>query len=437
MNSPHLDRFTGRHINSWYAASCGDMPTFSPLPAELTSCDVCIIGAGFTGLSCALELAEHGLQVRVIEGGLIGYGASGRNGGQLLHGFACSTAVIANQLGDEAARQCWQMSRQAVTRVAERIQRYQIDCDLNWGAITTASTSRQLHQLALLHQQLERFDYHQSRVLNQQTLLEQVNSQAYCGGLLDTGCGHLHPLRYVQGLARAASQAGARIHETSRASRIRQHHGKVLVDCDQGGCIQADRLVLACNVDIGSLNAGLAQRFLPVISHIIATEPLPESLTRSLLPGNAAVCDSNHVLNYYRLSSDRRMLFGGRLKNPSAPPEQIAEQRRYQLARIFPALAHCRIDYSWGGMIDIALNKAPQFGRLESNIYYAQGFAGHGVALTGLAGELIAQAILQDSSGFDLFSRIKSPRIFLHSFSSAALIRCGIAFYRLRDRLGI
>jgi gamma-glutamylputrescine oxidase len=437
MHSPHLSQFSGRHINSWYAASSPDPQPYAPLAPEQNLTEVCVIGGGFTGLSCALELAERGVQVTLLEGGLVGYGASGRNGGQILHGFACPLDLITRQLGTEAAQQCWQMSQQAVTDLGARIARHQIDCDLSWGALTTASTSRQFNHLRGVQQQLQQLNYANTRLLSAPQLLEQIDSPAYCGGLFDPGGGHLHPLRYAQGLALAARQAGAVIHEQTRATRITESNGQVCIHSDNGGQIQAQHLVLACNVDIGLLDSRLAQRFLPVISHIIATEPLPETLAQQLLPHNAAVCDSNHVLNYFRLSSDRRMLFGGRLKNASATPARIAEQRRHDMAHIFPALAHCRIDYSWGGAIDIGLNKAPQFGRINPKIYYAQGFAGHGVALTGLAGQLIAQAILQQSSGFDLFARIKAPYIPLHRFSAAALVRCGIAFYRLRDRLGV
>lgn len=436
MISPHLSQFNGRHIDSWYAASCTHDITFTPLGPEAANADVCIIGAGFTGLSCALALAEQGVQVTVLEGGLVGFGASGRNGGQVLHGFACPTDLIKRQLGDTAARLCWEMSQHAVGQLAQRVERHNIDCSLTWGYLTAASTAKQLKHLQQIEQQLHDYNYHQTRLLSQTELAQQINSQAYVGGLFDAGCGHLHPLCYAQGLAQAAAEAGVTIYEQTRAIKIDTRTDSVQISCGDGGQITAKHLVLACNVDIGGLDADLGRRFLPVISHIIATQPLSIEHCKRLLPNNAAVCDSNHVLNYYRLSNDQRMLFGGRLKSPSADPISITQQRRAELAQIFPSLANTRIDYSWGGYIDIGLNKAPQFGRKNQLIYYAQGFAGHGVALTGLAGQLIADAILQESAGFDLFAQIKSPPIPLHKLTASALIRCGVAFYRLRDRLG-
>jgi len=308
---------------------------------------------------------------------------------------------------------------------------------LRWGYLTAASTQRQMNALREQEQTLQRYDYHQTQLLTKSELAQQIVSPAYIGGLHDTGCGHLHPLRYAQGLARAAHQAGVKIHEQSRASKITPSSDLITIQTASGGQVRAQRLVLACNVDIGALDRPLAQRFLPVMSHIVATEPLSNELASQLLPSNTAVCDSNHVLNYFRLSSDRRMLFGGRLKHPQAGDAHIRQERQAELARIFPLLANSRIDYSWGGYIDMGLNKTPQFGQSHPRIYYAQGFAGHGVALTGLAGQLIAQAIHQENAGFDLFARLKSRAIPLHRYSAAPLVRLGVMFYRMRDRLGL
>lgn len=436
--TPHLDLFQGRHPASWYAATAEAERQYPKLgPDESVEADVCVIGGGFTGLNCALELATRGIRTVLIEGGLIGHGASGRNGGQILHGFACSTETLARQIGADAAHQCWALSLEGVDRIARQVERYGIDCDLHWGYVTTASHPRQMRQLAAWQDALVRLGYRRTHLVEGAALREDIDSPAYIGGLHDSGCGHLHPLRYAQGLARAAQTLGVQVFEDTRAVRIEPGARRVEVRTAQGGSIRAQHLVLACNVDIAGLEPRLARRFLPVWSHIIATEPLDVETASRLLPRQAAICDSQHVLSYFRLSSDRRMLFGGRLKRQHSTPEGIAAERRAELAKIFPDLAGCRIDYSWGGYIDLGLNKAPQFGRLPERVYYAQGFAGHGVALSGLAGQLIAEAIDTGSAGFDLFSRLRPPPIPLHGLLATPLVRLGVAFYRLCDRLGV
>jgi gamma-glutamylputrescine oxidase len=434
----HLDRFQGHHVESWYAATAESDRVYPKLGAEESiEADVCVIGGGLTGLNCALELAERGIDTVLLEGGLIGYGASGRNGGQILHGFACPLSTIERELGRDAARLCWNLSIDGVTRIADQVRRYDIDCDLRWGYVTAAANARQMRGLAASRDALQRQGYGKARLIEGEALREELDSPAYIGGLRDDGCGHLHPLRYTQGLARAAQAQGVRIFEQSRVVRADTARQRIELVCDNGAKIRTQQLVFACNVDVGALSTPLGQRFLPVWSHIIATEPLPVETACRLLPRQAAICDSNHVLNYFRLSSDRRMLFGGRLKRQRNTPAGIAAERSRELARIFPDLAECRIDYSWGGYIDMGLDKAPQFGRLAPRVYYAQGFAGHGVALTGLAGQLIAETIDSGSAGFDLFAQLRPPRIPLHALTAKPLVDIGVACYRLCDRLGV
>ncbi|WP_215781205.1 FAD-binding oxidoreductase [Paludibacterium sp. B53371] len=434
--APHLDTFQGQHIDSWYAHSAGTPASYPALENHTLDTAVCIIGAGLTGVSAALSLAERGIPCVLLEGGLVGFGASGRSGGQVLHGYACPHALLVRHLGAAGARLSWDLSLQGVALLKSRIERHQIDCQLHWGYVTVAETRRQLKGLADWQQLLQQLDYGRTELLQGAALREQIDSPAYLGGLYDPGCGHLHPLRYTQGLARAASTQGARLFERSRVTQIVTDARGVQVQTAQGGTVRAEHLILATNVDVGALRPDLARRFLPVQSHIIATAPLAPELHASLLPRHAAICDSRHVLNYFRLSDDGRMLFGGRLKRPQGDQASIRAERQAELVRIFPQLAGTPIEYSWGGLIDMGLNKAPQFGRLSERILYAQGFAGHGVALTGLAGELMARSIEQDTSGFDLLSGLPVAPIPLRGLADNALIRMGVAFYRLRDRLG-
>ncbi|MBV8048175.1 MAG: FAD-binding oxidoreductase, partial [Paludibacterium sp.] len=282
--APHLDAFHGRHAPSWYADSLNDTLDFPALAAQTLDTDVCVVGGGLTGLSTALELAEQGVRVVLLEGALIGFGASGRNGGQVLHGFACPTSRLARQLGAAGAQRCWELSLEGVAALKARVARYAIDCDLRWGYVTVAENPRQLRALQDWRATLLRLGYRHTQLLTGAALSEEIDSPAYIGGLHDSGCGSLHPLRYTRGLARAAAGLGAQLFERTRVARIVEQAGRATVHTADGGTVHADRLVLACNVDVAALRPGLAQRFLTVASHIIATEPLPVALRARLLP---------------------------------------------------------------------------------------------------------------------------------------------------------
>lgn len=433
--APHLSQFDGHHVDSWYAASAPQQERYPALEG-VVKCDVCVAGGGFTGLSAALALAEKGLSVALLEGALIGFGASGRNGGQVLHGFASPMRLFEQQLGGRAARQCWDVSLEGVALIANRAHRHGIDCDLHWGFLTTARNKKQRQALAAWQAQLERYGYHDSQWLDQAALREHIDSPRYNAALYDAGCGHLHPLKYVQGLARAAHAAGVRMFERTAVASVDEDRRGLQIGTSNGW-VRADKLVLACNVDNGGILPALRRTILPVTSHIIATEPLPEALASKLLPTGAAVCDSDHVLDYFRLSADRRLLFGGRVKHDNGNPNQLVDERRAKLARVFPQLANCRIDYAWGGHVDMGLNKLPQFGRHSSRIYYAQGFAGHGVALTGMAGQLMADAIAGDIGRFDVFARLRHRQVPVPASMEESLIRLGVMYHRVRDALGL
>lgn len=432
--APHLTDFKGFPLHSWYSDEARFTERY-PLLQSALDVDVAVIGGGFTGLSSALTLAEKGLSVALLEGALIGYGASGRNGGQVLHGFAAPQSQLRKQLGESMARQCWELSLAGVDLLAERITQHKIDCHLHWGYLTTASTPHQIAQLQGWQQQLADYGHNDTQWLDEAELAQHIHSPAYRAGLYDRRCGHIQPLRYAQGLARAASQLGVNIFEASPAVALEETAHAVTIRTARG-LIRAGTAILACNVDIGRLRPTLRRRFVPVASHIIATEPLGQEHARQLLPGNAAVCDSNHLLDYFRLTPDHRLLFGGRAHRPERHESFVIQERQRKLGSIFPSLASCKIDYSWHGYIDIGLNKLPQLGREGQRVYYAQGFAGHGVALSGLAGWLIANAITGTSKDFDLLAALPESRLPLPLALQNSLVRLATLYYRLRDKLG-
>ena len=433
-HAPHLAQFDGHHISSWYAATAPARERY-PLLNEVVRCDVCVIGAGLTGLSCALALAEKGLSVTLLEGALVGFGASGRNGGQILHGFAAPMRTFEKQLGGRAARQCWDASLEGVSLIANRAHQHQIDCELQWGFLTTASNRHQQRALQAQQRQLQAYGYHDAQWLEGKALAEHIRSPRYGAALYDSGCGHLHPLKYTQGLARAASRAGVRLFEHSPVTSIDEDRHGLQIGTPKGW-VNAQHVVLACNVDIGALQAQLRRSILPVLSHIIATAPMPAELANSLLPGRAAVCDSNKLLDYFRLTPDHRLLYGGRLRRLHSSPQAIIGERLAQLAGIFPALRDCHIDYSWSGHVDIGPARLPQIGRQGQRIYHAQGFAGHGLALSGMAGQLMAEAIAGDIGRFDVFNKLYVHPFPLPASLEDSMIRLGTLYYRLRDALG-
>ncbi|TCP13047.1 gamma-glutamylputrescine oxidase [Crenobacter luteus] len=427
-------QFAGReHVESWYAASAG---SFTPRPrlGESLTADVCVVGAGYTGLSAALELAERGYRVVVLEGARVGWGASGRNGGQVLSDLACGMNLVRDELGQDAAREIWNMTREAVELVGQRCAKYDIDAELVWGYFHAALKERQLREQAAWQEDAARhYGYDRFELVGRDRLPEMVASERYVGGLFEPDAGHLHPLKYAQGLARAAEAAGVRIFEHSAVSGIvpgatvRVAVGKLEV--------RAESVVLAGNTYLGQLVPELDKKIMPVGTYLIATEPLGEARARALIPKNLAVCDANFVLDYFRFSRDTRLLFGGRVSYTGMTPVGLRDAMRRSMLKVFPGLADAKVEYDWGGFVDITMNRAPHFGRVQPNVFFAQGFSGHGVALTGLAGRLMAEAIDGEPERFDLFARLSH-----RSFPGGALLRTpallmATSYYRLRDYL--
>ena len=418
---------------SWYADSA---PRLAPQPALRgeVSAEVCVIGGGYTGLSTALELAERGVSVVLLEGARLGWAASGRNGGQVLSDLACGMDAVRAELGAEAARAIWAMTQEAARMVGERCQRYAIDADLHWGYLHAAVKPRKLRELADWQARAARdYGYEALRLVEQAGLSALVDSPRYVGGLFDPNCGHLHPLKYALGLARAALAAGVRVYEHSPALRIEP--GASVTVVGEQGRVRAEQVVLAGNCHLGGLAPTLRTRIMPVGTYIIATAPLGEARARQLLPGDDAVSDCHFVLDYFRRSADHRLLFGGKVSYSGLPPANLKAAMRRDMLRVFPQLADVAIDSGWGGFVDITRSRAPDFGQLADNIWFAQGFSGHGVALTGLAGRLIAEAIVGQPQRLAWFQRFRHAHFPGGRWLRTPALVLGMAYYRLRDWL--
>lgn len=423
--------------NSYYEASVTRPHSSEPL-AESAIADVCVIGGGYAGLSSALELGLRGYSVVLLEAQRIGWGASGRNGGQAIVGFGeDGEEAIEKQFAREDARRAWDISVEGLNLLRERIARFNIDCDYTPGFLNVAirpSKSRALHQYVRHLQAL--YDY-PMQWLGREEIGNWLRSERFCAGAYDPNSGHLHPLKYCLGLAEAARDAGVRIHENSPVYVI-QRGSKPVVKTGQGE-VRCDFVVLAGNVYLGEYGDDIApelmSRIMPVGTYMIATEPMEKARADALMPYRPAVSDNNFILDYFRLSADHRLLFGaGDSYSGVTPPNLVARIRRRMLD-VFPQLEDLAITYAWGGFVDMTLNMAPNFGRLGNNIYYMQGFSGHGLAFTGIGGKLVADVIAGQAEHFDLFSRIRH-----YPFPGGALMRTpalmlGAFYYRLRDML--
>ncbi|WP_207887340.1 FAD-binding oxidoreductase [Pseudomonas sp. 30_B] len=427
----------GEHAASYYAATARDKQTYPALEGEVHA-EVCVIGGGLTGVNTALELALRGHSVVLLEGRRIGWGASGRNGGQLIRGIGHDVSGFAKYVGEDGVRYLNQAGFDSVKLVAERIQQFNIDCDLRWGFCELANTPAQFTAMAEEQRELQSMGYgHPTRLVGAGQIHEVVASDCYAGGLIDMGSGHLHPLDLVTGEARAASNLGVKIFEQSPVLRI-THGSSVTLHCANGR-VRADKLVLGCNAHLEELEPRLTGKVLPAGSYVIVTEPLPEHVAAKLIPQNMALCDQKVGLDYYRLTADRRLLFGGACHYSGRDPADIGAYMRPKMLKVFPQLADVRIDYQWGGMIGITANRFPQVGRLAQhpNVYFAQGYSGHGLNVTHWTAKLLAEAISAgQSQGLDVFSAVPHLTFPGGKLMRSPLLAMGMLWYRIREAIG-
>jgi gamma-glutamylputrescine oxidase len=440
---PLLDTDLELTRHSYYAATAPRQRSFPALQGG-AACDVAVVGAGLAGLSAALELRQRGFDVMLLEAREVGFGASGRNGGQAIHGLACDQQVIEAQLGLADARRVWAMTLEALDLLRTRIRQHAIECEWRDGWLGLATSARKGRALAAWADRMgSTYGFECTRIAPQ-AIGRWIASPRFHSGIHDPRSGHLHPLKYTLGLAHAAAAAGVRLHEHTPVQALEAGSPNRLRTA--GGEVRARAVLLAGNVYLHAgrppLVPALAPRVMPVGTYVACTEALDPALAASLIPSGAAACDTNFALDYFRGTADRRMLYGGRVSYSTATPANLVTSMRRRMLATFPQLAQARIEFAWGGFVDISMNRAPDFGRLPGagsapgSIYYLQGFSGHGLALSGLAGRVVAEAMAGDAGRFDLFARLKHRRFPGGERLRTPALVLGMAWYRLRDMLG-
>jgi gamma-glutamylputrescine oxidase len=422
------------HARSWYAASANPTPQRPALEGEI-ECDVCVVGAGFTGISAALHLAEQGQNVVVLETARVGFGASGRNGGQIVNSYSRDMDVIEAKYGDETARALGDMAFEGNRIIRERIERYAIDCDLRNGNLFAACNAKQMQSL-IEHKALwERYGNREMELLEGDALKREVVSDRYVGGLVDHSGGHLHPLNLVLGEAAAFESLGGTIYEQTPVESL--EHGAPVDLRTPRGRVRAQRVVMAGNAYLKGVLPEIEGKSMPCGTQVITTEPLGEARARSLIPNHMAVEDGNYLLDYFRLTADNRLLYGGGVNYGGSDPADIEAVIRPKMLKTFARLDDIKVDYAWSGTFLMTLNRLPQFGVINDNVFYAQGYSGHGVTCTHLAGRLIAEVMAGREERFDAFAGL--PHL---PFPGGRLLRVplsaiGAWYYQARDGLGI
>tara|TARA_R110000868_G_scaffold120477_2_gene319739 strand:+ start:36722 stop:38020 length:1299 start_codon:yes stop_codon:yes gene_type:complete len=424
-----------KHTKSYYAATQNTAIEYPVLKGSQQA-DVCIVGAGFSGVSAALHLVERGYSVAIIEAQRVGWGASGRNGGQWAGFYSPDMAVVEKLVGQEQAQQLWAMNEESKAIIKERVNSYKIDCDYKaTGLFMAAYNKTHLQFMQDKIAEAQRYNYPHLQAVSQQQVADYADCSQYVGGLFDADAGHVHPLNLVCGQAKAASDLGAAIYQGSEVIAI--EYGKQPVVKTAQGQVQAKYVIVCGNGYLaqGKAAPAISRKILPVTSYILATEPLPEEVHRKLLPKDCSAFDYRYLLDYYRLSADKRLLFGGGTRYSGKDPSDIVAWRLPKLLKTFPQLKPFKIDYAWGGTMGFTYNRMPAIGRVQDNVFYAQGYSGHGVALTHLGGRLVAEAVAGTAERFDVFNRIKHMPFPGGKLLRVPMLFMGANYYSIRDAL--
>jgi gamma-glutamylputrescine oxidase len=427
----HMD-FGPGHSASFYAASAGPQPA-RPTLRGAHMADICVVGGGYTGLNVALRAAELGLSVVVLEAKRIAWGASGRNGGQVIWGQRQDQTTLENIAGPGDARALWELSREALAHVRHLIETHAVDAELRHGHLSAAWKPAHADELkSYADHMAQEYGYGAARYVPRADMPAHVASARYHGGLLDTESMHLHPLKFALGTARAAEAAGAKLFEDSAAIELIKGGAPIVRTAE--GQVRAKFVVLACNGYLGGFEPAIAPYILPIDNYIVATEPLGEVRARELIPCGAAVSDTKFVLDYYRISADGRLIFGGGETVGGGPADVCAFVRPY-LERVFPQLTGVKLDYGWGGTLAITWPRMPHVGRIDGNVYFAHGYSGQGVAIASHMGALIADAIHGQAAKFDVYGSLKIPKLPGGALLRRPLTAAALLWYGLRDRL--
>jgi gamma-glutamylputrescine oxidase len=427
MSSPN-------HANSYYAASANDKAIRPQLTGE-QRCDVCVVGAGFTGISTALSLAEKGKRVIVVEGSRIGFGASGRNGGQIVNSFNRDIDYIFKSYGEDIGQKMAKMAFAGSELIRHRIEKYNIDCDLKHGNLFAACNPKQFEDLKAKKALWESHGHNELELLSASSIQDHIGSDRYAGGLLDRKGGHIQPLNLVLGQAKAFEELGGQIFEDSEVIRLEQGKpGRVVT---KQGVVVADTIVVAGNAYMFGLLPEVEKKAMPCGTQVIATEPLPEDIQKKLLPTGHCVEDCNYLLDYYRLSGDGRLIYGGGTTYGARDPGKIESIIVPKMLKTYPILQNVKIDFAWTGNFLLTMMRMPQVGKIGDNLYYAQGYSGHGVTNSHLMGEILSDAIDGDTERFDVFASMPQ-----YQFPGGRVLRIpytavGAVYYNIRDKLGI
>lgn len=427
-------RSSPQHTDTYYAATSRELQIERPSLEESLRVDVCVVGAGFFGLYCALEMARAGKTVAVLEASRVGWGASGRNGGQMIIGFPCGMQRLKGVMGHERAKVMFDASREAVQDIRGLMRDNAIACDLVEGHLEVAVLPRRVADLTGWIEECEKeWGYHQLQFVDKAELPRYLNSERYQAGIIDPeGC-HIHPLKYVLGLARAVEAASARIYERTKVEGYDEGPNGVTVRLGQGRIVKCDQLVLGANAYVDKVDTKLSGRTLPVGTFIGTTEVLGEAVCRSLIPHNHAVYDNQFILEYFRTTADHRLLFGGKCTYLGGTPANLKESMRANILRAFPQLKDAKMEYAWGGHIDITMRRMPDWGRRNDRVFWAQGFCGHGLVPTRVAATVVTEAMLGNTERLDWFGGIVNPPFPGGEHIGGLMQAAGMMYYRVRD----